>query len=339
MTTLGAIRWDCWYDNSASMRSTLRSLGNPDYMDRAPAHATVLGNGLIRFDATEATMSQEIALAASANIYWAFLCYNRPINLMNGFDLFQANPNKLAIDWCMIRQSYGFGTTGNYSSQITEMVGLMQQSNYKKVLGARPLLYLFYTAADLTANWGGSLANFKVALDALRASAQAAGLGNPYIVLMTTPQLAPALASGLGTDALSAYIAPSNPHRGANYTDLDAATKVHWSSQTATGLKTVPTAMLGWHRAPRIARPVAWEPQLPWDGIDNIYTLPTNAQIVTHLSDAKNYATINSVNCEADTVLAYAWNEFDEGGWIAATIGDPSGSRATAIAAANLFTR
>lgn len=340
MTTLGVIRWDNWYADGGSADPVRRCLSKVQYRDRAPAHSVLEkpGNAL-RFVYDQATIDAEIAAAAPANLHWVFLFYSRPSPLMNAFDLFQTSAHKADIDWCMMRPADDFGTTGAYAAKVSETVALMGQSNYKKVMSGRPLLYVYYVPTMLDV-WGYSLANFKAALDAVRAGAIAAGLANPYIVLTADIGSIVSAKVALGVDAVTSYISGVNPGPGKDYADLRADDAAYWATMAATGFSTVPIVMAGWDRRPRIERPVQWEPyQKPHIGMDQYYASGTDAQIVAHLADAKAYALANPSICPANTLLLYAWNEHDEGGWLAPTLGDPDGDRLATLAAANLFTR
>ncbi len=344
MTGLCMIRWPLWYSNDPASREVLRSISNPKYQTRAPFWATQVDRSTLRMDATVATMVTEITKAAAAKVSWAWLRYADGSPLNAGFDLYMASASKAAIKFSVIIQSNILGTTGNYAAEVAQIVDWMAQANYRKVLSARPLMALFYNAADLATYWGGSSANLKAALDAIRAGAISAGLSNPYIVLMDEPGVNPtANAAALGTDAISSYITSTNARRGATYAELSTAAQAFWAAQVALGLKVVPTGMLGWDRRPRIERPVQWEAsnQLPMLGLDNYHVQPSNAELVAHLTALRDYIAAHPSACEADVAYAYAWDEFDEGGWLCPTRnsdGSMNSGRVDALTAANLFT-
>lgn len=335
MTTFGAIRWDAWYSNIGSSAFVKSSLSPAEWQGRAPFWATVEATNLIRFDATQATMDAEIDAAVAGGLdYWAFLLYRRDLlpTFMAAFDLYQASSKKNLIKWAMMRQSNDWGSTGNYATQVGEAVAQAMQSNYQLVLTNRPLVYVFYSSADLASNWGGSLANFKAALDQFRADVQTAGRGNPYIVVLSSD---PAVKTGLGADAASSYILQNQASRAQPYATLAAYVEGQWPVQAAAMTKIVPLCMAGWDRRPRIERPVQWEQsyQRPHFGLELYTQQPTPAELVSHVQAGLNYVSANPSVCDADTVLCYAWNEFDEGGWLCPTLGDPTGAKLTALAA------
>jgi len=88
----------------------------------------------------------------------------------------------------------------------------------------------------------------------------------------------------------------------------------------------------GWNDKPRYENPAPWAKGSP------DYTLPpTPAELADHLADALEWTGRNrAAATPANTVLIYAWNEHDEGGWLCPTLnpdGSANNSRLAAIAA------
>lgn len=341
MTTVGAIRWDAWYADTGPAASTASALTNADFLYRAPFFSAVEGRR-VRYRPTQATMDREIELAADAGLYWAFLHYdeaNAGVRDMNvGFDLFQASAIKDTINWCSIIEPTWFANGGtppstNYTSRITQLVSWMGQANYQRVLD-RPLLYMMVTSLE---TWWNDNATYKVAIDALRAAAVSAGVGNPYIVWMEgTPTAAESRRVALGADAITNYISRVPTGLNKTYAQLTTAVEAYWAEKAAASDAIVPIVMCGWNRAPRIIRPVPWEAATtrPNFGLNNVHADPTTQELADHFASALAYVAANPTKCDADTVLAYAWNEFDEGGWLCPTLGDPDGERLAAVAVA-----
>lgn len=335
----GAIRWDAWYSETGPATSTKSSLSQAKYNWRAPFFAQSDARGGVVFRATAQTMSQEIAFAKAGGIsYWAFLLYDRAgtdQRMMDGFDLFQANPNKNDINWCEIRGTSLFGSTANHSAQVAECVSNMQQANYQKVLTNRPLLYIYWSSSQFTSNFGGSYPNFKAVLDEVRAGAVAAGLGDPYVVVMEGyPVGAETIRAAIGADAISNYISRTPDGRNKTYSSLDTSARSYWQELVDAAPASVPILMAGWNRRPRIERPVKWElsTQRPYFGLERTHADATNAELVAHAQAAVDFINANPTDCAARTAIWYAWNEFDEGGWLCPTLGDSSGSRLADLA-------
>ena len=84
-----------------------------------------------------------------------------------------------------------------------------------------------------------------------------------------------------------------------------------------------PTITLGYDTIPRIVNPVTWmEPwgtfNLPYGGYSA--ELPTSKEVTEHVVDVLNFNKENRARFRTNTVLVYAWNEFNEGGWFCPTI-------------------
>lgn len=344
--TFCAIRWDAYYSAAvgAPAVATLAGLSDPDYQSRAPFFATQRGTGLLRYDYTQATMDQEITAALAGNVKcWAFLRYiTREVSepgMENGLALYQSSTNRGAMKWASMDQSNTLGSTGAYATQVARLVAEMGQAHYQTVGANRPLFFLYNLASDLAARWGGSNANLKTALDAIRSGAIAAGRGNPYIVLVNSGATSSAtIKTALGCDAISDYAGPVPDTLGAAYSTLDTAVQAYWAAYAALA-ETVPICTLGWSRAPRIQRPVPWErtSQRPYFGLRRSF-LPTSSELAAHVQAAVAFVDAHPTECPERVILAYAWNEHDEGGWLCPTRGDPptgpqpGGARLAALA-------
>lgn len=331
----GAIRWDAWYSDTGPAVFTARALSDDDFRDRSPLHGDIT-KPVVRWLPTEATMAAEIAAAKDGGLaYWAFLEYEQSSPMMDGYKLYDAAPTRSDMPYCWITTFGIMGETGNFSTWVSRLTAEMQQAHYFKVMTNRPLLYLFCAQDALNDSWGGSLANAKAALDNLRASVIAAGLGDPYIVTMISglSWVSDAgLKTGLGADAASAYTPPRRAATPSTYEQLDTATQTWWGTLASSTSTIVPSCTASFNPVPRQYRPVQWQPKQKI-GFGNRYftELPTNQELVTHLAAARDYVVDNPSICPAATALIYAWNEFDEGGWLAPTHGDPTGSKLTAI--------
>ena len=69
----------------------------------------------------------------------------------------------------------------------------------------------------------------------------------------------------------------------------------------ATGKKVIPNLVAGWGG--------------PRDGKGDTKQ-PTPTELGAHVRSAFNWIDANTEAAEAKTMLLYAWNEVDEGGWI-----------------------
>ena len=84
-----------------------------------------------------------------------------------------------------------------------------------------------------------------------------------------------------------------------------------------------PCITLGYNTVPRMVNPVTWmNPRgmfnLPYGGYSS--ELPTAQEATEHVLEVLNFNKENRATLRTNTVLIYAWNEFNEGGWFCPTI-------------------
>ncbi|WP_231345157.1 hypothetical protein [Methylorubrum sp. B1-46] len=279
-------------------------------------------------------MDAEILAAVSGGLgAWAFDRYLPNNTLSRGLGLYQSSSIKSQMPWCSIIEPYMFGSTGNYATEIATLVSEFQQPHHLKI-GNRPVIYIYLPM--LLTNWGGDnaagRANFRTALDALRTATVNAGLGQPIIVVMMGQARDMTYYNAYAADAMTSYSVGMSEDLDCPFSVLAARAKQYWADWAALGAKVVPLVMTGWDRRPIIERPFSYDPsQIPFDGMRQYVVYPTNEELRQHFADAVAYVNNNPTICPFPLVHAYAWNEFSEGGILAPTRGDPTGSKLAAI--------
>lgn len=207
------------------------------------------------------------------------------------------------------------GPTEEWPQTADQFVKMFQMTGYQKVCGGRPLLFIF-SCENITTTFGSNIEAHK-AFDLLRSKSRAAGAGDPYIVAQVFSASDGAkYVDAFGWDAISSYSAPGGgEHREYPYSALIDANRGYWERFRATGKQVIPTVNAGWDGRPRLTDPnVAKYYSGPW------YTMPTPAELADNLRSAVEWNRANPANAEANTVLIYAWNESDEGGWLVPTM-------------------
>lgn len=309
---VGAIRWDGWFSGS----SWQKNLQSKEWKYRLPFYAKTDADGAVTVNEdSQAVMDQEIVYASRAGIdYWAF-CYYHPKSWSEadsynyGWKRYLASRFKSKLNFCLLLQWGHLGPKDEWADTIRKFIAIFKEPTYQRVDGGRPLIYFFNW--DYMEGQFGSISNARKAIDDLRTACAKEGVGSPYIVAQVF-----AAADGakyvdeLGFDAIGAYSAPmGNEHKEYAYSDLAAANMWYWNSFKATGKKVVPLVNAGWDGRPR-NYPNGW------------YKPPVPAELAQNLRSAfdwlKQYPDAN----DADTVLIYAWNETDEGGWLVPTISE-----------------
>ena len=316
---VGAIRWDGWTSEGPVAAAVAKSLTPPEWRYRLPFFATIGANGVpsVAGDRPE-VMSAEIAAARAAGLdYWAFLAYNEKDVMSQGLDLYLADPSRADVGFCMISETARWRRQ-NVEAMAERFARLMSEPGYVKVGDGRPLFYLLHhDTSGVDEHWGGP-AGFREAMDALRAAAARRGLPVPYLAVMTGDlNVARDLLKGAGLDALSAYAFQRADVRG-RYSTLAGDVERFWEIQRGYRLPVIPLAMAGWDRRPRVQNPVPWE---HFGGMmDKYYETARPEQLAAHVQNAVRWVQANPETCPARAVIVYAWNEFDEGGWLCPTL-------------------
>ncbi|MEO6454949.1 MAG: sialate O-acetylesterase [Ginsengibacter sp.] len=309
---VGAIRWDAWIgdigqglaDASAVGHQVERSLSPHKYHYRAPFYSTEISHDSIQCrGTTQEIMDQEIAYAKDAGLdYWAFCWYPSHSGLDTARQLYLASKNKNDIKWCVILGTNPF----DYNTDAVWLVESFKENNYQKVLNGRPLIYVFPSTATSPER-----------LNRLRRLTKEAGIADPYITIMEfSAKNAIAFADSLHADALSAYISWAGKNGEPYYPVIPKADSTGWENYKATGKKVIPWVTTGHNTRPRIDHPVTWT-KVP---ADEWVSDGTPQQIAANLDNALQWVNNNKQTAEANAILMYSWNEFDEGGWLCPTL-------------------
>jgi len=309
---VGAIRWDAWHGdarldagievfNLGGLKLTPglaveRSLGPKHWHYRLPFFAKVVGENKVEARAnTQAIMDQEITYASNAQLdYWAFLTYNPKSPMSIGMQLYLSSPLKSKVKFCVICHHIR-----ETPEEIERLVGYMKDPQYVRVLGDRPLVYVFQCGAQ------------KTFFDALTKAMGEAGLKRPYLVDMGNTK------AGIGFDAVSSYVGTE---------------RNSWNALKKQGGKVIPSVTGEDDRRPRVENPVPWEvgTAKPVEGGPRETPEKASANIAGKVASALEWNRENPDAGEANAVIIYAWNEFDEGGWICPTLSEGT-SRLDAI--------
>ena len=320
---VGAIRWDAWQAPHASTtQAVVRSLSPPPWRDRLPFFSRVAPDGAVSIDGgTDEVMDRELELAARAGLdYWAFVAYRADDPMSAGLDLYLKAERRRGVRFCLIAEPGLWGGTGRLSEAFARHVDLVGHPDHVRVQGGRPLYFMgFVTDRLLAERWGGA-DGLRGAIAEFRRRAVRGGAGDPYVVLMSRPDPGAQLATALGTDALGAYAIADPRAVAAPYAALARLAERRWDEMADTGLEVVPTVMAGWDRRPRVENPVPWErSQRPGEGMDRFYHAPEPAEFGAHVRRCLEWMRARPAAAAAEAALIYAWNEHDEGGWLAPT--------------------
>jgi len=192
----------------------------------------------------------------------------------------------------------------NNDQDVENLIRAFSQENYQKVAGGRPLVY-FFDAQPMTA----------ITIQKIREAAKAHGIPNPYIAMMghSDPCLG---AIQTRSDAVSRYVTLASNKE--TYARLNQKERDSWNMFRDKGQQVIPIVTSGWDPRPRINRE-------PWGHFycDSCWAETATAeQVAQQVGEAMDWIGANPKACPANVLLIYAWNEYDEGGWIAPTLND-----------------
>lgn len=314
--TVGAIRWDAWSGGPVTAQVE-RTLGHPPHRFRLPwfARTVEAEPGVeIRGD-TDAVMGREIEWAAEAGIdYWAFLEYPEDGEMSRALRRYLAHPQRERVRFCMILHSQVSCAPEAWPAVLQRYLKLFREPGYLRVLDGRPLLYLFK---------GGPVdaEPVRTRFAELRAAARQANLGDPYIAYMGfNPAADWEKARQMGADAISAY-AYANTGTKIFARFSENLERDYWNRARDLQAPCIPLVSTGWDKRPRMDHPVSWEKDHDYHRTRTYVETAQPEEIAAHLKRALAWAAQNPQAMPARTLIVYSWNEYDEGGWIAPTLG------------------
>jgi hypothetical protein len=320
--SVGAIRWDAWTGGRIT-EQVEKTLGPKRYHDRLPWFAEVIREDRVRIDGSpQKVMDREIEFAAGAGLdYWAFLLYPESSPMSAALEQYLKSTGRKRIGFCLIMHNTLKVNEKQWPAERDRAVALLKQPGYQAVCGGRPLLYAFI---------GGGFPFEK--FSEFLASAKKSGL-NPYCVFMGwNPASDFKRVSSKGFDAVSAYARGGSQ---AEFADLAGSVETsYWQNAARAKVPCVPLVTTGWDKRPRKDNPVSWEKDHSYHKQKVFPSRAKPAEIASHLGRAVKFVNSNRVLCPANTIIIYAWNEYDEGGWLAPTRakdGSPDTSRLDAV--------
>jgi len=318
---VGAINWDCSApdDSSWFARYQTRSLSPARYRYLTPYYADVISPNKISYHRrTPTEYDRELQYAIDAGIdYFAYCWYGedrdaKRVPIATGrmttcedylweltwarqFHLKSALRNRLGL--CAII----LGGHVYTDCELDNLAAAMKESCYEKIGSDRPLLYIFGDSTD------------GVILARIRRACQKICAGDPYVVAMHGTRGKLPREGERSVQARSAYAPPAPPKDGAflRYPEFYAAIRKRNAEWIAEGFTIVPSFSTGRDHWPRIENPVPWCDNPPMR-----YASPaTERELVEAAKDLKSFVDANRAHC-VDHVLTFAWNEFEEGGYI-----------------------
>ena len=299
---IGAIRWDAYFSTEDPQgnvsREVAKALSPEEFHFRAPYFAKVNEQGNIEFPyETQERFDNEAQLAIDAGIDYFAYCWYRENDVMK-----YARKRHLTSS---LRDKIKMVAIVNVfaldEDTLTDLAKVIKEDVYLKVDG-HPLIYVF---------------------DAIRTNAQSRqritdyvlkeGVKQPYYVGMNAvprPYFIHKL-KGMGFDAVGSY-GFSSCCEGETFASFAMRNEEMAKMRNSMDIQHVTALSLGHDFRPRIKNPVSWM------GGKYYSIAATEEEIYDHVKSTLDIAKENK--SKVNSLLIYAWNEHDEGGWICPTI-------------------
>jgi len=313
---IGMINWDaCLPKDTYFGGFTLNTLGNDTYEGRLPYFAEKK-NGKYDFSfRTQEEYDRELQYAIDAGVdFFAYCWYPNTLGerkfwkdlgstllwehypeLNIARKLYQSSSLNKEIKMCAVL----FTGRAYAISDIEDLIDAMKQDYYEKIDG-RPVVFTF----------GGFEEGF---IDELKMYTKKQGI-DPYVVFMNTSATIHEGINYNKADAISAYAACFN---GESFDDVISGVEEKNYKRLESGLKEIPHVSIGWNPMPRVEKPSPWVnyPEGPYP------PLPTEEQLEKCFDKLFEFIDKNSDKTVDGYAMVYAWNEFEEGGYLCPTLG------------------
>lgn len=339
--TVGAVRWDYGWGTFGGMSTAGANTAwdyqfniveygnrlNTKWISRWPFFVNTNANAVHPIANSQMSMDSEISYANSAGLtYWAFLYYGvAGSGADSGLDLYESSTLSTKPKFALILE---WRPSIDLPANRDNIVGKMRSPTYFKLANGRPLLYL--SSGEPNTVW--DTAGAKAHLDDIISRYSAANGGvMPAVVYLSYRTTRPSL---LAPDACGTYATTDYVPYGSNadaaaapalgYVSLVSSANAHRDSWV--GCNPIATVMSGWDPSPRwVGFPSGYGGFNPGNPPGPRYLPPTAKQLNNHMYDALQWAN-SQPGSSLRTVLIYAWNEMDEGGWIVPTYGGTTGA-------------
>ena len=309
---IGAVNWDCSVPSDTFFgKATTHTLGPAKWRDRTPYYADILGEDNIEHhNRSLEEYEVEMRYAIDAGIdYFAYCWYDltpppgdktpcaghlQEITRARRLHVQSALRDKLSL--CAILVTIH----PNSDECLRDLAAEMKNPWYEKVDG-RPLVYMFSSS--------------RMVAPRLRAICREAGVPDPYVVAMISDPPNKCAASFENADALCAYAGctADTPTGG----EFAAAAVVFNAVRATAGLPIIPQFSTGWNPTPRIERPNPWAHYPVRD-----YAPPlSREEMLDEATMLRRWIERHPGECPTGHVMVFAWNEFEEGGWICPNVG------------------
>ena len=310
---IGVVNWDCSLPPETYFGYyQTRTLSPVKYRNVTPYYADILGENKITYHKRgQAEYDRELAYAIKAGIdYFAYVFYpeegsKNHISLQYtdcSHRVYELNYARRMHESSRLRQKIGMAAIVAKHpfthTDVKELVALLAQPYYEQIDG-RPLVYLFKEIKE-------SL------LADIRGECRARGIAEPYFAVMFDRNI-PDDVNYQAVDAISAYgCVKSGIH---TYEELCEELRRNNEERLSKKQAIIPLFTTGWDPSPRVDIPS------PWVTYSNLsYAKAATAEeLVRGAQQLAQWIKATAADAFVGHIMTFAWNEFEEGGWICPT--------------------
>jgi hypothetical protein len=294
-------------------RAVEKTLSPSKYHFRVPFFGQRTAAGGVAFPAyTQEIFDQELRYAKAGGVdYFAYCTYPTTDGMYRGLEYHKASRLRDQVKFCLLMHQ---PMLRSWPDEVKLVVSWLKEPNYHKTPDGRPVIFAFES----------SIQKVKGRVDELAAAAEAAGLKRPYFAWMGwNPVQDSSLIRDFRFDACSAYAKGATGHERF----VDFASNIRssfWEAAAGIDLPVIPFVSSGWDRRCRDENPVPWDRGIVAlaNADANPFARPTASELATHVKSALDWASENRELVPAQSLIMYAWNEHDEGGWVCPTWGE-----------------
>lgn len=325
---IGAINWDAALPKNTYFGGfALRNLGTDKYCEKLPYFAQKTENGYEINFRTQDEYDFELSLAYQNGIdFFAYCWYpdtapeTRTVwrdtrkftdllpylpELNFARKLYQKSPLNKKIGMCAIM----FSNSAYSPSDIDDLLFAMEQDYYEKIDG-RPLIIIY----------GGYNGEF---IRLLKNFAATRNL-TPYFAFVDNGGYGDITLDYSEADAVTAYASCNPANTFDELTNLGAMEN---EKRLTYKMSAIPMLSMGWNPTPRVDNPSPWVnyKDLPYAD------LPNEAEIEYAFKSLDDFITQNKEQLDTGLALVFAWNEFEEGGYLCPTLNPDGGMNDTLL--------
>lgn len=313
---IGAINWDASLPKHTYFGGfALRNLGTPAHCAKLPYFTVKTDSGYDFPVRTQEDYDRELRYAIDCGLdFFAYCWYpegrgertvgkrNERLAFLEPYlhelnaarRLYQTSPLNRQIGMCAIL----FSIRAYSNEELEELCEAMRQPYYVRVDG-RPLLILYL-------GWQEEFIRQIIAFMRVR------GL-DPYLAFINGGAAQEGKDYSL-CDAVTAY---TSYHDAKSFDELTQKTHQDNLERLAYGRKVIPMLSMGWNPMPRVDQPSPWVEYENTDYAD----LPNEAEMQRAFADLHAFVDEHPAQADTGLALTFAWNEFEEGGFLCPTLG------------------